>query len=72
MLEDEEYLEMPQSFLLPKTPEARDAVTIITEPGTSYIFTEIDNSGWDMIQGKAEIEEQLEKIQQIVNDKMSQ
>ncbi|MFB1097450.1 ABC transporter substrate-binding protein [Terribacillus sp. JSM ZJ617] len=71
MLENEEYLEMPQSFLL-KTPEARDAVTIITEPGTSYIFTEIDNSGWDMIQGKVEIEDQLEKIQQIVNDKMSQ
>ncbi|WP_059173553.1 ABC transporter substrate-binding protein [Bacillus sp. FJAT-27445] len=71
MLDNEEYTSMPQSFLL-KTDEARKAVTIITDPGSSYVFGEIDSSLWDMIQGKADIKEQLKKIQQTVNDKMGQ
>jgi multiple sugar transport system substrate-binding protein len=71
MLDDEEYVDMPQSFLL-KTEEARSAVKIITDPGSSYIFTEIDNSAWDMIQGKTDIKDGLKKIQQTVNDKMKQ
>ncbi|WP_409271224.1 ABC transporter substrate-binding protein [Neobacillus sp. SCS-31] len=71
MLDNEEYTNMPQSFLL-KTDEARKAVTIITDPGSSYVFGEIDASLWDMIQGKADIKEQLKKIQQTVNDKMGQ
>lgn len=71
MLDNEEYTKMPQSFLL-KTDEAREAVTIITDPGSSYVFGEIDAGIWDMIQGKADIKEQLKKIQQTVNDKMAQ
>ncbi|WP_053367635.1 ABC transporter substrate-binding protein [Bacillus sp. FJAT-27245] len=71
MLDNEEYTSMPQSFLL-KTDEARKAVTIITDPGSSYVFGEIDSSLWDMIQGKVDIKEQLKKIQQTVNDKMGQ
>lgn len=71
MLENEEYTKMPQSFLL-KTPEARQAVTIITDPGSSYIFGEVDRAAWDIIQGKVDTKEQLKKIQQTVNDKMNQ
>ncbi|OCA87649.1 ABC transporter substrate-binding protein [Bacillus sp. FJAT-27225] len=71
MLDNQEYTDMPQSFLL-KTDEARQAVTIITDPGSSYVFGEIDTGIWDMIQGKADIKEQLKKIQQTVNDKMAQ
>ena len=71
MLDNDEYVDMPQSFLL-KTEEARSAVKIITDPGSSYIFTEIDNSAWDMIQGKTDIKDGLKKIQQTVNDKMKQ
>ncbi|MCL6570564.1 MAG: extracellular solute-binding protein [Bacillus sp. (in: Bacteria)] len=71
MLENEEYINMPQSFLL-KTKEARNAVTIITDPGSSYIFSEVDAAAWDMISGKVDIKEQLKKMQQTVNDKMNQ
>jgi multiple sugar transport system substrate-binding protein len=71
MLDNEEYTSMPQSFLL-KTEEARDAVTIITDPGSSYVFGEIDAALWDMIQGKSDIKDRLKQIQQTVNDKMNQ
>lgn len=71
MLENEEYTQMPQSFLL-KTEEARNAITIITDPGSSYIFGEVDAAAWDMIQGKVDIKEKLGEIQQVVNDKMKQ
>nr|WP_269448669.1 extracellular solute-binding protein [Metabacillus kandeliae] len=71
MLKDKEYTAMPQSFLL-KTDEAQKAVNIITDPGSSYVFAEIDASIWDMIQGKADIQERLKKAQQTVNDKMNQ
>ncbi|MFJ5714152.1 extracellular solute-binding protein [Neobacillus sp. NPDC093127] len=71
MLENEDYTKMPQSFLL-KTEQGQKAVTIITDPGYSYIFGEVDTNAWDMIQGKLDIKEQLKKIQQTVNDKMAQ
>jgi len=71
MLDNEEYLEMPQSFLL-ETPEARETIEIITDEGSSYIFEEIDNSLWDMIEGNVEIEEELESIQRTVEDRMGQ
>lgn len=71
MLNNSEYSKMPQSFLL-KTDEGRQAITIITDPGASYIFSEIDSSAWDMIQGKVAVKDQLAKIQKTVNDKMNQ
>ncbi|WP_099159518.1 extracellular solute-binding protein [Virgibacillus ndiopensis] len=71
MLDNEEYTQMPQSFLL-KSEKARDAITIVTDPGASHIFSEIDSSLWDMIQGKVDIKEQLGKIQQVVDDKTKQ
>ncbi|MFP5115376.1 extracellular solute-binding protein [Bacillaceae bacterium C204] len=71
MLDNEEYTKMPQSFLL-KSDQARDAVTIVTDPGSSYIFGEVDAAAWDVISGKVEIKDSLKKIQQTVNDKMNQ
>jgi multiple sugar transport system substrate-binding protein len=71
MLDNKEYTSMPQSFLI-KTEKGRNAVTIITDPGASYVFSEIDNSAWDMIEGKAPIKDTLQKIQQKVTDKMNQ
>ncbi len=70
MLNNTEYTKMPQSFLL-KTDKGQKAITIVTDPGYSYIFSEIDTSLWDMIQGKVAIKDQLKKIQQTVNDKMA-
>lgn len=71
MLENTEYTSMPQSFLL-KTEQGQNAITIITDPGASYVFTEIDSSSWDMVNGKVAIKDQLSKIQKTVNDKMNQ
>lgn len=71
MLENEEYMQMPQSFLL-KTDEARNSINIITDPGSSYIFAEVDDAFWDVVSGKVDIKEQLKKIQQTVNDKINQ
>ncbi|WP_062350004.1 ABC transporter substrate-binding protein [Bacillus kwashiorkori] len=67
MLENEEYKNMPQSFLLDK-PEV---IKIVTDPGSGYIMSEIDTSAWDMIQGKVDIKQKLKEIQQIVDDKMA-
>lgn len=69
MLENEEYLAMPQSFLI-QTPEAREAITIITDEGSSHVFGEIDATAWDMFEGNVDIMEQLNQIQQTVNDIM--
>lgn len=71
MLNNKDYTNMPQSFLL-KTEKGRNAIRIITDPGSSYIFTEVDNNAWDMIQGKADIKTTLKKMQQTVDDKMAQ
>lgn len=69
MLENEDYLSMPQSFLI-QTPEAREAIRIITDEGSSHIFGEIDGAAWDMLEGNVDIKEKLAEIQQIVNDTM--
>lgn len=69
MLENEEYLAMPQSFLI-QTPEAREAITIVTDEGSSHIFGEIDAAAWDILEGNVDIKEKLAEIQQIVNDTM--
>ncbi|WP_047982702.1 ABC transporter substrate-binding protein [Ornithinibacillus contaminans] len=71
MLDNEEYVEMPQSFLL-KSPEAREAITIVVDEGSSHIFSEIDGAAWDMIEGKVDIKDKLAEIQQTVDDKMAQ
>ncbi|HEY2420635.1 MAG TPA: extracellular solute-binding protein [Neobacillus sp.] len=71
MLDNQEYTNMPQSFLL-KSDQARKAVTIITDPGSSYVFGEVDAAAWDIISGKVDTKEQLKKMQQTVNDKMNQ
>lgn len=69
MLENEDYLAMPQSFLV-ETPEAREAITIVTDEGSSHVFGEIDTAAWDMMEGTVEIEDKLAEIQQIINDTM--
>lgn len=71
MLKNPEYTKMPQSFLL-KDPKARNAIKIVTDPGSSYIFSGIDSSIWDMIDGKAPINSKLKEIQQTVNSQMGQ
>lgn len=68
MLENEEYAKMPQAFLL-KDEKARDAVNVITTPGLSYVNSEIDTRGWDMIQGKADITQTMNEIQQVAEQK---
>lgn len=69
MLENEEYLAMPQSFLL-TTEEGRNAININAQEGLSYVFSEYDTRAWDMITGKADIKDTMEEIQKIVNEKM--
>lgn len=69
MLENEEYLAMPQSFLL-TTQKGQDAININAQEGLSYVFSEYDARSWDMITGKAEIGQTMEEIQKIVDEKM--
>lgn len=69
MLENEEYLAMPQSFLL-TTEEGRSAININAAEGLTYVFSEYDVRSWDMITGKADIAQTMDEIQQIVNEKM--
>lgn len=69
MLENEEYLAMPQSFLL-TTEEGRNAININAAAGLTYVFSEYDVRSWDMITGKADIAQTMDEIQQIVNEKM--
>lgn len=69
MLENEEYVSMPQSFLL-KTEKGQDALAVNDIDGLSYIFAEYDKRSWDMITGKAEIETTFGEIQQVVDEKM--
>ncbi len=69
MLENEEYLAMPQSFLL-TTEEGRAAININAAEGLTYVFNEYDARAWDMITGKADIAQTFEEIQKIVNEKM--
>lgn len=71
MLENEEYLKMPQSFLL-TTEKGRDAININAAEGLSYIFSEYDTRSWDMITGKADIGQTIEEIQKIVDEKTNQ
>ena len=69
MLENEEYLAMPQSFLL-TTEEGRAAININAAEGLTYVFNEYDARAWDMITGKADIAQTFEEIQKIVDEKM--
>ncbi|WP_240817791.1 extracellular solute-binding protein [Bifidobacterium longum] len=69
MLDNEEYAKMPQSFLL-KDDKAREAVNVITTPGLSYVNAEIDTRNWDMIEGKADIAQTMNEIQQVAEQKM--
>ena len=69
MLENEEYLAMPQSFLL-TTEEGREAININVAEGLTYVFGEYDARAWDMIKGDADITDTFEKIQKIVDEKM--
>lgn len=69
MLKNEEYLKMPQSFLL-TTDKGRNAININTTEGLSYVFSEYDIRSWDMILGKADIKQTLDEIQKIVDEKM--
>lgn len=70
MLENQEYLDMPQSFLL-KDENMFQAINIITTPGLSYVNTEIDNRAWDIIDGKADIAQTISDIQKTADQKMA-
>ena len=69
MSENEEFLAMPQSFLI-TSEVGRDKVRINTTEGTSYVFDEVDPRMWDMLNGSADIAATFEEIQKIVNEKM--
>jgi multiple sugar transport system substrate-binding protein len=69
MSENEEFLKMPQSFLI-TSETGRDKVRINTTEGTSYVFDEVDARMWDMISGAADIQSTFDEIQKIVNEKM--
>lgn len=69
MLENEEYLAMPQSFLL-TTEEGRNAININAAEGLTYVFGEYDTRAWDMITGVADIAETFDEIQKIVDEKI--
>ncbi len=69
MSKNEEFLKMPQSFLI-TSETGRDKVRINTTEGTSYVFSEVDTRMWDMINGSADIKDTFKDIQKIVNEKM--
>lgn len=69
MLESEEYLAMPQSFLL-TTEKGRDAVNIATTDGLTFVLSEYDVRCWDMLAGRADIAQTMEEIQKIAEEKM--
>ena len=69
MLDNEEYVKMPQSFLL-KTEKGQAAISVNAVDGLSYIFDEYDNRSWDMITGKADIKDTFGEIQKVVEEKM--
>lgn len=66
----DKYKDMPQSFLL--SPKGRKAVKIVTAPDASYVYSAIDQSAWDMINGKVGIKKKLTTIQKSVEQKMQQ
>lgn len=70
MLEDEDYLDMPQSFLI-ETQEGRDSLEVITDEGSSIVFSALDDSLWDMILGNVDIDQKFAEIQQEVNDTLA-
>ncbi|MCR4694304.1 MAG: extracellular solute-binding protein [Pseudobutyrivibrio sp.] len=69
MSQNEEFLSLPQSFLI-TSETGRDKVKINTTDGTSYVFSEVDARMWDMLSGAADITETFDEIQKIVNEKM--
>lgn len=69
MTKSEEFLSLPQSFLL-TSETGKDRVRINTTEGTSYVFSEVDARMWDMITGTADISETFAEIQKIVDEKM--
>ena len=68
MQDNEEYKEMPQTFLV--NSEGRDAIRIVAGEGLTYVLSEYDVRNWDMINGNADIEQTMDEIQQIVDEKM--
>lgn len=69
MQDNEEYQAMPQTFLI-NSEKGRDAIRIVAGEGLTYVLSEYDLRNWDMINGKADIEQTMDEIQQIVDEKM--
>lgn len=69
MQDNEEYKAMPQTFLT-GTEEGRNAIRIVAGEGLTYVLSEYDARNWDMINGNADIEQTMDEIQQIVDEKM--
>lgn len=71
MQDNAEYKEMPQTFLI-NSEKGRNAIRIVAGEGLTYVLSEYDVRNWDMINGKADIDQTMDEIQQIVDEKMKQ
>lgn len=69
MQDNAEYKEMPQTFLI-NSEKGRNAIRIVAGEGLTYVLSEYDVRNWDMINGKADIDQTMDEIQQIVDEKM--
>ena len=70
MLTNEEFLAMPQSFVVTE-PRFRDSVRVIVGPGVGGIMGNIDGRFWDITTGIADIRQSLREIQQYLDDIMA-
>lgn len=71
ILESDEYMQMPQAFLL-ETETARESLVIFEYLYNGYVSEEINRIGFDSVFGNMGIEEALESAQRAVEDKIAQ
>ncbi|WP_368658840.1 ABC transporter substrate-binding protein [Metabacillus halosaccharovorans] len=69
-LEDSEYKEMPQSFLV-EDPELQKSLKIFDYKYNGFVVEEIDKLVGDAAFGKLDIDEGLEKAQKAIEDKIA-
>ncbi|WP_314061641.1 extracellular solute-binding protein [uncultured Vagococcus sp.] len=70
LLDDKEYLEMPQSFYL-STPEQQGTLKIFDYKYNGYVSEFIDANGLDAVFGKVPVEETVKNMQKEVSDKVA-
>ena len=69
-LDDSEYKEMPQSFLI-EDPELQKTLKIFDYKYNGFVVEEIDKLVGDAAFGKLDIDEGLEKAQKAIEDKIA-